>query len=57
MQSFHYHLLGADEKKIDNTGTVWTMQGQPLSNTSNNSTCVVNFFSSALSVHQDSNFC
>jgi len=26
------------------TGTVWTVQGQPLPNTSNNSTCVVNFF-------------
>jgi len=31
-------------KKIDNTDTVSTMQGQPLPNTSNNSTCVVNFF-------------
>jgi len=29
-------------KKIDNI--VWAMQGQPLPNTSNNSTCVVIFF-------------
>ena len=44
-------------EKIDNTGTAWTMQGQPLPITSNNSTCVVSYFSSALSVHQDSSFC
>jgi len=31
-------------KKIYNTDTVRTMRGQPLANTSNNSTCVVNFF-------------
>jgi len=49
--------LNALIEKIDNTGTVWTVQGQPLPNTSNNSTCVVNYFSSALSVHQDSSFC
>jgi len=39
-----------------NTGTVRTMRGRPLPSTSNNSTCVVNFFWSALSVHQDSRF-
>jgi len=43
-------------KKIDNTDTVPTMRGRPLPNTSNNSICVVNFFWSALSVHQDCSF-
>jgi len=31
-------------KESDNTGAVQTMQGRPLHNMSNNSTCVVNFF-------------
>ena len=43
-------------KKNDNTGTVRTMRCGPLPNASNNSTCVVNYFSSALSVHQDLQF-
>jgi len=43
------------QKKIDNTGTMRTVRGQPLPSMSNNSTCVVNFL--ALSVHQDSSFC
>ena len=44
--------LKAVINKIDNTGTVRTIRGQPLPNTSNNSICFVNFFWSALSVHQ-----
>jgi len=39
------------------TQVLWDNQGQPLPITSNSSSCLVNYFSSALSVHQDSSFC
>jgi len=39
----------ADQKKYDNTDNVRTVRGRPLANTSNNSTCVVNFLISAFS--------
>jgi len=45
----NWSLGGLIKLTTEDTGTVRTVRGRPLPNTSNNSTCVVNFLISDLS--------